>query len=289
MKNAWVDNELPRLIDLTDWDFDFNLPKSPLIPEAEESEVEVKREVKKELSQEKEAIAQLEGLREEGLAKANKMADQIVAQAESDAAILLQEAREKADLLLQQARDEAEQLREQVREQARQEFYPQFQELGYQDGLQAVQEELQGTLRQAGQALALAQRTVEVEFAQKDEVLLHLARKMAERILRAALEVEPARILQIVRTLCLMPQERTGWQMHVAPADAPVLSEITASGYLVADWVVDEKLQSGDCYLVCHEGLFDARMETQLDRLEQELKEELRKEALSDGIVVATQ
>ena len=40
-------------------------------------------------------------------------------------------------------------------------------------------------------------------------------------------------------------------------------------------WVIDESLKQGDCFLECQEGIFDARLNVQLDRLEHALREEL--------------
>ena len=123
----------------------------------------------------------------------------------------------------------------------------------------------------ANQLFQLAQRAVQEEYAKVDEDLLHLAIKIAERIVRSSLAVEPQRLVGIIQALTLLPQEREGWRLHVAPEDARWLE----GNQSPCPWVIDESLNPGDCFLECQEGIFDARLEAQLDKLEHTLREEL--------------
>ena len=121
----------------------------------------------------------------------------------------------------------------------------------------------------------MAQRAVQEEFAKVDEELLHLSIKVAERLVRASLAVQPQKLLEIIRALTLLPQERLGWRLHVSPDDAAWLEKLSEVSQPPCPWVSDESLSSGDCFLECQEGIFDARLEAQLDKLEHTLREEL--------------
>jgi flagellar assembly protein FliH len=83
--------------------------------------------------------------------------------------------------------------------------------------------------------------------------------------------VEPQRLVAIIQALTLLPQERLGWRLHVAPDDTRWLEGDQSP----CPWVIDESLNPGDCFLECQEGIFDARLEAQLGKLEHTLREEL--------------
>ncbi|MDR3288302.1 MAG: flagellar assembly protein FliH [Peptococcaceae bacterium] len=275
VKNGLIEVAQPRLIDFDALEFTLFAREETREDHQEEA-----------VAAEEEEGRKLTAIREELVLKASEQADHIIATAESEASRLLQEAREKAEQLLEQAREGVERLREEVRQETRLAVYPQYQETGYQDGLQAAQTETREKLEQAAQCLALAQKAVRLEFEKQDAVLLQLAKKMAERILRGSLAIEPERLLQIVRALSLLPRDREGWYIHVAPSDAEMLAALDDQALAGISWAADETLERGDCYLTCSEGLFDARLHVQLDRMEQLLKEELeKKKGSTDGEV----
>ena len=203
----------------------------------------------------------------------------IEAEAKEKAAMILAEAENMAQAILEEARADLDRLRQEVVEKAQAEVYPVAQAEGYQVGYQAgVQAGLQageaeGRLlsEKASQLFQLAQRAVQEEYSKVDEELLHLAIKIAERIVRSSLAVEPQRLVAIIQAVTLLPQERLGWRLHVAPDDSHLL-EGNQPPY---PWVIDDSLNPGDCFLECQEGIFDAQLEAQLDKLEHTLREEL--------------
>lgn len=201
----------------------------------------------------------------------------ILAAAQSKAADIIREAEKKAQNLLQESQQSIDSLRQEIREAVWAEVFPQAREEGYQAGLQAAAAEAQQMRAECTRLLELAQRAVETEYEKVEDALLHLAVKIAERILRSSLDLEPGLLLQIVRALVLLPQEREGWKIYLSPEDAAMF---TASGFGIEPaipWTIDGTLGRGDCYLECREGIFDARLQSQLDKLEQALKEEIRR------------
>jgi len=192
--------------------------------------------------------------------------------ANENAARILAQAEIGAEKILEEAKADSDRLRQKVVEAAKTEVYPAAQDAGYQAGLQAGEVEGKRLTEKANQLFQLAQHAVQEEYAKVDEELLHLAIKVAERIVRSSLAVEPQRLVATIQALTLLPQERLGWRLHVAPTDTACLEEDQPP----CPWVIDESLNPGDCFLECEEGIFDAQLEAQLDKLEHTLREELK-------------
>jgi len=204
------------------------------------------------------------------IAEAEANAQEILVQAEAGAQKILAQAEADAQKILAQAQTGLERLRQEVRESAQAEIYPAAQAEGYREGRQAGETEGNRLTENANQLFLLVQKAVQEEYAKVDNDLLHLAIKIAERIVRSTLAVEPQRLVAIMQALTMLPLERQGWRLHVAPDDARWLEE-----NLPCPWVTDESLNAGDCFLECQEGIFDGRLEAQLDKLEHTLREEL--------------
>jgi flagellar assembly protein FliH len=126
----------------------------------------------------------------------------------------------------------------------------------------------------------MAQKALYEEYCRVDDSLLSLAMRVAKRLTGLSLELEPRKLLDIARTLVLLPKEREGWCLHIAPEDGDWLKALSAEDQLPCPWVVDETLAQGDCFLECQEGIFDARVEAQLEKMEMILREEIRNERL---------
>jgi len=216
-----------------------------------------------------EQVAKLAGQIE---ADALEKTDPLEAEAKEKAAEIIAEAENCAQTILAEGRADFDRLRQEVVETARAEVYPAAQAEGYQAGFEAGEAEGKRLNEKANQLFQLAQHAIQEEYAKVNEDLLHLAIKIAERIVRSSLAVEPQRLLAVIQALTLLPQERQGWRLHVATDDARWL-EMDQS--LPCPLVINESLNPGNCFLECQEGIFDAQLEAQLDKLEHTLREEL--------------
>ncbi|WP_242860167.1 FliH/SctL family protein [Desulfosporosinus sp. I2] len=227
---------------------------------------------KTELFEDRDTLLVVEEIDQAGriLGDAQEQAAKILADAKADAQKILAQAEASAQEIVAQSQTDLERLRQEVIESAQAEIYPAAQAEGYQAGRQAGETEGNRLTENANQLLLLVKRAVQEEYAKVDSELLHLAIKIAERIVRSTIAVEPQRLLDIIQALTLLPLERQGWRLHVAPTDTYLLE-----GNLPCPWIIDESLNSGDCFLECQEGVFDGRLEAQLDKLEHTLREEL--------------
>lgn len=224
------------------------------------------------------------------LSLAQEQAQASIAKAEktlAQAKEILAQAHVEAQKLQDEARVEAENMRTRIQvevsEQAYAEGHAQGLAQGLREGKEQGEKEAEKLKTEARELFQLAQRAVEEELAKVDETLLHLALKVSERIVRANLRQQPEYLLYRIRALTLLPEKREGWRLHVAQKDAEWLIDLPPEDRLRIPLVEDEALNPGDCFLECSEGIFDARLEAQLDRFEQLLGEELRHDGLEQA------
>lgn len=213
--------------------------------------------------------------------KAKARAEEIVALARAEADEIRRQAELEAEQLRAKARAEEESCRRQLEAAIRAEVLPQARQEGYEEGVRTGREEAAALRDEAHTLFKLAQTALAQEYAKTEEDLLHLAVQIAERLVRAVLKVEPGQLLAIVRTLSLIPQERQGWRLHLSAQDASWLATLGPDA-LPCPWIEDESLDRGDCWLECQEGIFDARIIPQLERLEEILREELKRGTVAE-------
>lgn len=217
---------------------------------------------------------------------------------EVQASEVLTEAKAHAQAILAQAQAEAEQLRanaqtevteqmQKLREEVSAQAYTEGFEKGFNQGLiegrAQAEHEAERRRKEAKALVELAERAVQEEFSKVDQELLHLVIKIAERVLRASLEISPDLLLHQVRALALFPQEREGTSLHVSPEDFAWLMASDTQDQLQVALVSDDTLHPGDSFIECSEGIFDARLDAQLARLEHLLREELRHAGLEQA------
>ncbi|AGA70282.1 flagellar biosynthesis/type III secretory pathway protein [Desulfitobacterium dichloroeliminans LMG P-21439] len=221
------------------------------------------------------------------LQEAQAQAEKIIAEAEmnhAEALLALEKAKKEATTILEKARVEAEDFAKKLHEEVSQEAFQEGHTRGLAQGLEEGR--VQGTSEaeliksEAQKILGLAQKASQEEWGKVDETMLQLALKVAERILRVHIHEHPKRLLQRIRALSLLPEEREGWKLHVSLADYAWLSQSAED--INIPLLEDQTLVAGDCFLECSEGIFDARVEAQLDRCEQLLREELRHDRLAE-------
>ncbi|MEL1136113.1 FliH/SctL family protein [Desulfitobacterium sp. THU1] len=220
------------------------------------------------------------------LQEAQAQAEKIIAEAEqkhAEALLALEQAKKEAADLLEKARVEAEDFAKKLHEEVSQEAYQEGHAQGLAQGLEEGR--VQGTSEaeliksEAQKILGLAQKAAQEEWSKVDETMLQLALRVAERILRVQIQAHPEYLLQRIRALSLLPEEREGWKLHVSLADYAWLTQSAED--ISIPLLEDQTLAAGDCFLECSEGIFDARVEAQLDRCEQLLREELRHDRLA--------
>jgi flagellar assembly protein FliH len=206
------------------------------------------------------------------VAEAEEKAAVILAQAEEDARNIRTQAEADALTIRDQAQIELDRLRAEVIEAAQAEVYPKAKAEGYEAGMQEGKIEGDRLSQKANKLFRMAQKAVQDEYSKSEEELIHLVIKIAERIIKTTLAVDPQLLKGIIGGIVLLPEDRQGWRLHVSLEDSRWLEQ----DQIPCPLVIDEYLNPGDCYLDCPEGIYDARIEAQLDKFEHMLREELK-------------
>ncbi len=200
----------------------------------------------------------------------------LLLQAKNEAEHLIAEARREAELILNAAYTERDTLKETLAESIREEVIPLAEAEGYEKGLKKADKEAETIRKQAKNYLQLAQSALMDEFQRVDKELLALSLKISERIIHSTIETEPLKLLNVIRNLTLMPREKTNMKIHISNKDWEWIKKLPEEDKPPYTIVIDESLGAGDTFLECEEGIFDGRIDSQMDKLEQYLLEELK-------------
>jgi flagellar assembly protein FliH len=183
--------------------------------------------------------------------------------------------RSMAEDFMAAARAEADDLRHAARTQGYQE--------GYQAGMAAAREELAPATAALGEALVSAQQlgaeTAEIVEARAVE----LALRIAEKVVAGTLEVQPERVVDVVRGAlrCLVDRERVTVQVNtldlelVREAVEPLTT--TLGGIDSLEVQEDRRVSRGGALVLSAAGEVDATIETKLERVREVLEAELER------------
>ncbi len=178
-----------------------------------------------------------------------------------------------AEDFLAAARAEADDIRHAARQQGYEE--------GFQAGMAAAREELAPATAALGEALAEAERlradTADVVEARAVELSLRLA----EKVLAGTLDVQPERVVDVVRGAlrCLVERERVVVQVNTLDLDLvrdavePIAA--TLGGIDSLEVQEDRRVGRGGALVRSLAGEVDATIETKLERAREVLEAEL--------------
>jgi flagellar assembly protein FliH len=195
---------------------------------------------------------------------------------------------------LEAVRAEAEAIRlkaiqdaERIREQARREGYQRGYDDGYHDGAREAQQRADAELQHTIETLrAQLQRVIQGVHAQHEAYLKHaesqmleLALEVVRKIVREELKLQPAHVLAIVRDTLRRVQGFGRLRIRVNPLDVDLLRQNRPSLLQVVDGVEgieiveDRRVDQGGCVIETEQGVYDARIRTQLGEIERVLRE----------------
>jgi flagellar assembly protein FliH len=204
-----------------------------------------------------------------------EQAQAIILEAKKQAEHIIAEAETKAAAILRAAEGEGDNIRLKVEETARNEVFPLARAEGYEQGLQEATQETERLRQQAKAYLETAQTILMDELHKADKELAKLCLSISERIIHAALNLAPERLLDIIRNLTLRPREKGEIKIHLSARDWEWYKNLPAEDKPPYTVIVDDSLKPGDSFIECAEGVFDAGIEVQLEKIEQYVFEEL--------------
>ena len=205
-------------------------------------------------------------------------ASQMLRQAKIEAEIVKQEAKAAADKVMDVAKNRAEQ----IHEEARQQGYDQGVEEGRKAGAEQIRQEQHQILVDAN---AAAERTISEARESCKDYVIGAENTIAEMVMRIANKVLPQHfidvpqlILPLVREALQKVKDQPHVEVHVAPEAYELVmmaqSEFQAQleGSATLSVKSDESLKTGDCLLESPNGVVDAGLATQLQLVEQAVR-----------------
>jgi flagellar assembly protein FliH len=201
---------------------------------------------------------------------------QAAIEAAAEADRIIAAARINAQEIIQAARKESTEKRDEYIEQLRTEIYASAYAEGYAKGLEEAQQEADRITKQAKAYLEMAKTALNDEYHKVDRELIGLCLKICDRVLHTVLNIDQEKLLNVIRSLILMPQEKKGIKLHISDKDwewFKTISEEDKPSYPV---IIDESLKTGHIFIECDEGIFDAGIESQLEKISDYLLEELQ-------------
>jgi flagellar assembly protein FliH len=198
----------------------------------------------------------------------------------------LEDVTRKADRLLASAREEAERLVELARQQA-DEIRRHAEVTGYEAALVAarqtvseeVQQRLNAILPTLEHTAGHVAEAAEVWHRRQQRQLIQLACKIAQRVVRRELRHDPRISLDWVREALELVSggQRISIRLHPDDHDLlqPHVAQLTNQFGISdrAEIVADERVEAGGCLVQSEFGEIDQQLETQLNRIEEELSE----------------
>lgn len=197
----------------------------------------------------------------------------------------IEQVRGQARALIVEAQAESDS----IRQTAQSEGY----DKGYQEGLaraeQEIQKRIDAEVKKQVQAktqsaipaikeIANSIATQRLEWLSEWESKgIHLAIAVAERILRKELAAHPETVIPLIQELLEMVTGESYTSIYLHPDDAAFLEEQQVDlNTLVrsaseTNMIIDDSITPGGCFVRTQHGEIDARLETQLSRLAEEL------------------
>ncbi|MEA3402279.1 MAG: FliH/SctL family protein [Armatimonadota bacterium] len=194
------------------------------------------------------------------------------------------DGRQEAERLVEQAQREAADIRRQAREEAIREARGRLAE-----ALRATVGEQVKAFEEAREALLAQMRAAAATQADDlEREVAGLVAQMAAKIVRRTVEEDETVVLDVVRDTIAEAAGAARLTIHVTPAQEPLVREAQAELLSAAEGaqelhiVADDAVGAGGCIVETGRGRFDARVETQLEMLEDELGRVLGGEAAGD-------
>jgi len=194
-------------------------------------------------------------------------------------------ARRQSQEILQNAQQEAEQIRRTTLEESRRAGFEQgsreadaeIQRRAAELAEQRVEEQLRTALpaiKQVGDSL---DRERDRWLAEWEAGVIQLCVAIAEKLVRRTIEVDPQVSLDMIREALQLVTGSSQLQIRLNPKDKQQLADFSGSvagvlsGMDNVSFIADETVSPGGCLLENEQGTVDARLETQLRRIFEEL------------------
>ncbi len=214
-----------------------------------------------------------QSLKERIISDAEQTAEEIVRQARDEAAELKAAAEREAQAWWQSRREEDGQVREEAGRQGYDE--------GYRNGAREAEEQLKGQyeerLREAEAIVAQAYETKESIITEGESFLVELSCSIAEKIVQRKLSKAPEMSMKLFEKALARRKEQGAIVLCVSPSQFAYVQAAKDELALVLDAqaelqvVPDASIKEGGCIVRSAFGSIDARVDTQLEAIREQL------------------
>ena len=203
---------------------------------------------------------------------ATRQAEDITAKAQADAIQFIEAAKTKAQNLIEETRNEAYQ-------QGSQQGYNE----GYQNGFNQISNELHEQIRSMDFLAESAFNVKREIIASSEEQILHLTIAIAEKVLRAKLELDPNVVLNIVKAAIKELKDKEEVTIVVNPKlTAPLYNftdelKNTINGLGKIKIIEDSTIPPDGVIVESADSRIDARLNTQIEEIAKQIISEARR------------
>jgi flagellar assembly protein FliH len=190
--------------------------------------------------------------------------------AKQEASLLVGNAQAEAKQIVASATREAERIKTEAEQTGA--------AAGRQTGLKQIRQELAGKLAQALALLSTAEIEHQRRVLASEPEILKLAVAIASKIINAELTTDPKQRLALVKQALERYPQATTYKIRINPGDlqglAPdILPELQSvfTEPKIIEIVADETIAPGGCFIETDHGKIDARLQTQLELIADEL------------------
>lgn len=189
---------------------------------------------------------------------------------------LIKNAEKKAQEILNEARNKAQEIINSAEEQLKSRLvdgYKHGHEQGYQEGLAEARLEALSRYEEIKKALQSVYELRQKIITDVEEDLKKLSISIAERIITKQLAMEPEIIFDIVKEACGQFRQAEQITIFVNPDDGYILRQRKSEfqeilGDYCRIYIIDDGgLSQGSCIIESENGLIDAGLKTQLEKL----------------------
>lgn len=170
--------------------------------------------------------------------------------------------------------DEAARTVSEILKQVRQEAYEEGFKIGYGDGMQHAQAQLESERGQLVQMAQSFQQALAFQDSNVAESVLSLALDLAKAMMKSKLQADPQAVIPVVLdAMHYLPQVKQPARLIVHPEDAQVLRSRLGETLKEQGWQIVEELQveRGGCLVETADNQIDASNEVRWKRLVQGL------------------
>ncbi len=219
-----------------------------------------------------------EPISEQDVGQLKDQAAQILSETEQMVKELLGTARQEAEKIIRNAREEAQTIIEGGRAKLREIETEAFNK-GWEDGSKAARDEYEEKLRDAKAVLDKAHEEKWQVVAGSEEEIVRLAVAVARKVIDREIETGPDIVVDMVKRAIQKASDREELTVRVNPDNLDVTinarDDISqeVKGIRKLKVLADPAIAPGGCVVESHNGTVDARIERQMNEIEQALME----------------